>query len=327
MTDCGGCPPFVFPGDDCGVTDSFNRPDTTPTDWGVSDSGHTWSIAAVADPISLFRGYTPSAQILSNKGQMVTPEVPILSTQGDASQLVQSTLLGLPIPAQISFDVTFIRWLAPTLDLSTVSFAVDVTQNFRLAFNAGHQAGVGTETLGLSAASPTNISDTTAFSVTEGSTYHVFWEIDEGVESRVTVTPGPTVILPLSGHLFDTGDDYFRMSILNSMQGDPFTHPAYLYGMEVLVDELNCFDIDGKPIAICPPDVGQAVLDEPAGVGDGVTTVFTTVYPYLQTSLEVYVGTILVEADTTDPANGSFTLTDPASLGAEVRVSYRAGES
>jgi hypothetical protein len=71
---------------------------------------------------------------------------------------------------------------------------------------------------------------------------------------------------------------------------------------------------------------GQAVTNEPATSGDGVTTTFSTQHPYMPGSLFVKVNGVNWTGDiaSQDPTTGSFTFTHAPKAGADIVVDYRA---
>jgi hypothetical protein len=74
------------------------------------------------------------------------------------------------------------------------------------------------------------------------------------------------------------------------------------------------------------PTSGQAVTNEPATSGDGVTTTFSTQHPYMPGSLFVKVNGVNWTGDiaSQDPTTGSFTFTHAPKVGADIVVDYRA---
>jgi hypothetical protein len=74
------------------------------------------------------------------------------------------------------------------------------------------------------------------------------------------------------------------------------------------------------------PTSGQAVTNEPAPSGDGVTTTFSTQHPYMPGSLFVKVNGVNWTGDiaSQDPTTGAFTFTHAPKAGADIVVDYRA---
>lgn len=83
-------------------------------------------------------------------------------------------------------------------------------------------------------------------------------------------------------------------------------------------------DPDFEPI---PPASGQQINNEsPSPITDGTTTVFTTLWPYADGSLRVYVDNLNQTAAVTesDPATGEFTLAFAPTSTERIRVYYQA---
>jgi hypothetical protein len=80
--------------------------------------------------------------------------------------------------------------------------------------------------------------------------------------------------------------------------------------------------IDATGVTANTPSPGQIVVE--SFTGDGVTTDFQTNYPYIENSLEVYVGGVAVIPTQTDPAAGEFTLPFAPANGTDVVLRYLA---
>lgn len=96
---------------------------------------------------------------------------------------------------------------------------------------------------------------------------------------------------------------------------------------EVRLEGLRVCPI-GTPIVITYGDEGepvrnQRVTNDDIARGDGVTTTFTTRFPYIPASLMVEVSGFAMPLDPTDPATGAFTLPVPPAPGAEIVASYQ----
>ncbi len=71
------------------------------------------------------------------------------------------------------------------------------------------------------------------------------------------------------------------------------------------------------------PSQGQPVNDEFVANGDGTTTTFTTVWPYIARTLRVEVDGILVAADPSDPTTGAFRISFAPADGESIIVNYQ----
>ncbi len=71
------------------------------------------------------------------------------------------------------------------------------------------------------------------------------------------------------------------------------------------------------------PTQGQPVNDEFVANGDGTTTTFTTVWPYIAQTLRVEVDGILVAADPSGPTTGAFRISFAPAVGESIIVNYQ----
>jgi hypothetical protein len=310
MSGCD-CVPWVFPAGICGITDRWDRDPTTSPDWGTADAHIEW-----------FETVSGGGEIniADSVGRLFVPE--LTGTPAD-SALASGRLLDSRRAIRTALNATFTDWTAVVSPVSGGAFFTFSDHGFGFHIEssvATIPAGLAIHKLRLLASYPTTAQEAIDFSPQEGSTYAFRHEVEEGVEQRLYVDGVLTLTQDISAHTWAPASA-IGFTLSSSGNGAPAPIPSF----EVHVNDLDCTDTDGEPIAWCVPTYNQPVLDEDVGTGDGVTTQFTTRFPYLAASIEVYVGAILSEVDPTDPSAGILTLIDPAPLGAAVRVSYRMG--
>ncbi len=158
--------------------------------------------------------------------------------------------------------------------------------------------------------------------------------LDEWYETRgqvVYITPWPlsrpSFPLPAGSEIYwaNYGGDasYYSPTKPAQPYGDPFSRSSGAYEPHVVTLELAPGAV-WAPCVTGTPVRNQSVRDELVGAGDGVTTVFTTIYPYVPNSLMVFVSGLLVEADPTNPGTGAFTLIPAPVLDSPIGVTYKA---
>lgn len=311
MSGCGDCLPWVFPAGSCGITDIWDRLDTTSPDWGIADAHIEWSESATG---------SAEVNISGGVGRLWVPEI----TTIPGSAIANAHLLDPRRAIRSDMTVTPYQWEAvvPPVDGGAIFTFIDHGFGFHIESSVSSIPVAAVHKLRLLAATPTTAQEEIAFAPTPGSPLVIRHEVEEGVEQRIFVNGGLLLTQDISAHTWTPSSAIgYTLSTSGSATAVPI--PEF----EVFVNDLDCTDTDGNPIAWCVPVLNQPVYDELVATGDGVTEAYSTAFSYLQGTLQVYVGTILSEVDETDPAAGQFTLIEPAPLGAAIRVSYRAGAS
>lgn len=296
MVDCTRCQPYIITLL-CGITDTWNRPNTVSPDWGTSDADIPWNAFAL----------TPGeVNIQADKGRLWTPGT--TPTQENVSAVLATSR----IPIDIRFDFTLIDWPAATTGML---FRIQA-HGQELRFS---KLPTG-ENVSLFYGTPI-VEEAAGISLVETIPYHVHWQIEEGVEQRVKVYTGS------EPSLWDLTQDTSAATVVSPGFSFQIINGANGQGpVEVHLENLDLSDATGL-IATCidsgNPSLYQPVNDYVVAIGDGFTTAYTT-FPYIQSSLQIYVSGILVEFDATDPTTGAFQLVDPAPRGAVIRASFRA---